>query len=65
MSGGGDVQGRVARVDIVMNWGKEVRAGLLAARSDPKRMGGQARCLTKHSPHRDVVTGGDRSEERK
>ena len=65
MGGGGDMQCRVAREDVVTNRDKEVGAGILAARSDPERVGGQARCLIKHSRDPDVVTGGDRSEERK
>ena len=65
MGGGGDMQRRVARVDVMTNRDKEVGAWILAARSDPKRTGGQARCLIKHSGDPDVVTGGDRSEERK
>jgi hypothetical protein len=65
MGGGGDMQCRIARVDVVTNRDKEVGAGILAARSDPKRTGGQPRCLIKHSRDPGVVTGGDRSEERK
>jgi len=65
MGGGGGMQGRVARVDVVTNRDKEVGAGILAGRSGPKRVGGQARCLIEHSRDPDVVTGGDRSEERK
>jgi hypothetical protein len=65
MGGGDDMQCRVARVDVVTNRDKEVGAGILAARSDPKRMAGQAGCLIKHSRDPHVVTGGDRSEELK
>jgi len=65
MGGGGDMQCRVARVDVVTNRDKEVGVGILAGCSDPKRVGGQARCLIEHSRDPDVVTGGDRSEERK
>jgi len=64
IGGGGDVQGRVAGVHVVTNRDKEVGAGILAARSGPKRMDGQARCLIKHSHDPGVVTGGDRSQER-
>jgi hypothetical protein len=63
MGGGSDMQCRVTRVDVVTNRDKEVGAGIRAARSDPKRMGGQARCLIKHSRDPDLVTAGDRSEE--
>jgi hypothetical protein len=65
MGGGGDMQSRVACVDVVTNRDKEVGAGILAGRSGPKRVGGQATCVIEHSRDPDVVTGGDRSEERK
>ena len=65
MGGGGDMQGRVARVDVVTNRDKEVGAGILAGRPGPKRAGSQARCLIEHSRDPGVVPGGDRSEERK
>jgi hypothetical protein len=65
MRGGSDnMQCRVARIDVVTNGQKEVGAGILAARSDPKRMSSEATCLIKHSPNPDVVTGGDRREQR-
>jgi hypothetical protein len=48
---------------VVTNRDKEVGAGILAARPDPKRIGGQGRCLIKHSRDPDVVAGGDRSEQ--
>jgi hypothetical protein len=35
MGGGGDMQGRVARIDVVTNRNKKVRARILAGRSDP------------------------------
>jgi hypothetical protein len=65
IGGGGHMQCRVARVDVVTNRNKEVGVGILAARSHPKRIGGQAGCLIKHSLDCDVVMGGDRSEERR
>jgi len=65
MGGGGDMQSRVTAVDVVTDRDKEAGAGILAGRSDPKRVGGQARCLIEHSPDPGVVSGGDRSEERK
>jgi hypothetical protein len=61
----GDMQCRVARVNVVTNGHKEEGAGIAAARPDPKRMGGQARRLIKRSRDPNVVTGCDRSEERK
>ena len=64
MGGGGDMQRRVPRVDVVTNRDKEVGAGILTGRSGLKRVGGQARCLIEHSHDPDVVSGGDRSEER-
>ena len=56
------MQSSVARVYVVVNRHKEVRARSLAARSHPKRTDGQARRLLEHSISRDVVTGRDRRE---
>jgi len=64
MGGGGDMQCRVSRVDVVTNRNQEVRAGILTARSDPKRQGGQARCSIEHSRDPNGVTRRDRREER-
>ena len=65
MGGGGGMQRRVARVDIIMNREKEVRAWILATCSDTKRTGCQATQLIKGSGDPNLVAGGDRSEERK
>jgi hypothetical protein len=65
MRGGGDMQGRVARVDLVTNRDQEVGTGILAGRPSPKRIGGQARRLTEHPRHPGVISGSDRSKQRK
>ena len=41
--GGRDVQSRVARVDVVMDRRKKLRAGIFAASSDTNRTGRQRR----------------------
>jgi hypothetical protein len=35
MGGGGDMQGRIARIDVVTNRNKKVGTRILAGRSDP------------------------------
>ncbi len=61
----GDMEGRVAGVNVMTNGDEEVMVRILAARSDKKWSGGQARSLLKHPPDFGVVTGGDRREKRK
>ena len=52
MRGGSDVQRRVAGVDVVTDRSKEVRLGILAARSDTNRTGRETRrCV---EPSRDL-----------
>src|SRR6516164_2321875 len=64
MGGGSDMESRVAGVDVMTNRQKEIGAWSLAARSNPKRTNRQARRFIKHSLDPDVITGGDRNEER-
>jgi len=65
MGGGGEMQGGVAHVDVVAIRDEEVGTGILPGCADQKRLGGDARCLIENSRDYDVVSGGDRSEERK
>jgi hypothetical protein len=65
MGGRGDMEGRVARVDVVTYRDEEVGLRIMAARSDLKRTGGQARILLKHPLDLGPVTSGDCREERK
>ena len=64
MGGGGYMQCRVAGVDVMTNGDEEVRSWILATRSDPKGKRDQAGRLIEHSRDPDVVTRGDRGEER-
>jgi len=64
MCGGGYMQCRVAGVDVMTNRDEEVRLWILATRPDPKGTRDQSGCLIEHSRDPDVVTRGDRGEER-
>ena len=64
MGGGGYMQCRVAGVDVMTNGDEEVRSWILATRSDPKGKRDQTGRLIEHSRDPDVVTRGDRGEER-
>jgi len=64
MGGGGDMQCRVAGVDVMTNGDEEVRSWILATCSDLKGRRAQAGRLIEHSRDTDVVTRGDRGEER-
>jgi len=63
MCGRGDMEGGVAGVNVMTYRDEEVGARILAARSDLKRSGGQARSLFEHPPDLGAVTSRDRSED--
>ena len=58
------MQCRVTGVDVMTNGDEEVRPWILATRSDPKERRNQTGRLIEHSRDLDVVTRGDRGEER-
>lgn len=58
------MQCRVAGVDVMSNRDEEVRSGILTTRSNPKGNRDQSGCVMELSRDPDMVTRGDRGEER-
>ena len=62
--GGGDVQGGVPRVDVVMNRPKEVRVGILPGRTGAKGRGDEARIFRYRPLDAGLIARADSSKER-